>query len=372
MAIIGIALFLAILIQLILFIPAYGYKTDKLTDLSYALTFVLLALLLFIFNTYSTGKLILLVMITLWALRLGSYLLRRIQHMGRDARFDGIREDFFRFLGFWLFQGVTVWIIMIPAALYFSLPSPNFNFLTVLGLIIWLKGLLIEAIADQQKFVFRSNPKNKNTWLATGLWKYSRHPNYYGEILCWLGVYVYAASALTGFPILIALISPVFIALLLLYYTGVPGLERSADERFGHDRRYRAYKKNTSILILWPPKNEKITFKKTYKTTTMSAQDFLTSLQKKINKTSASISSKTKKELNKDKNKLRKAIAKRKKELSLIKKKKLLQSKPAKNKTTKSITKTKTKKSPAKKRASRKSASKKKKVTKKTTAKKKR
>ena len=261
MAIIGIALFLAVLIQLILFIPAYGYKTDKLTDLSYALTFIILALLLFIFNKFSGGKLVLFIMITLWAIRLGSYLFRRIHHMGRDARFDGIRENFFRFMGFWLLQGVTIWIIIIPAAFYFDAPA-KFTFLTVLGLIIWLKGLVIETVADHQKFVFKIDKLNANKWIDTGLWKYSRHPNYFGEILCWFGIYIYAVSALSGYNILIALISPVFIALLLLYYSGVPGLEKSADARFGNDRRYRHYKKNTSILFILPPKDHKFKFKK--------------------------------------------------------------------------------------------------------------
>ncbi len=386
MAIIGIALFLAVLIQLILFIPAYGYKTDKLTDLSYAITFFLLALLLFVFNPYTGGKLVLLIMITLWALRLGSYLFKRILHMGRDARFDGIREDFFRFMGFWLFQGVTIWIIIIPAALYFGLPKAKFNVLTLIGLIIWLVGLIIETIADHEKFTFKINPKNALKWLDTGLWHYSRHPNYFGEVLCWFGIYLFAVSSLSGFNILIALISPVFIAILLLYYSGVPGLEKSADERFGKDRRYREYKKNTSVLLLLPPKNQKITFKKTYRTKTVSAQEFLKSLGKKVKKISNSAAKKTKKiartipgkirktskkitketkkasrkvskklaqEIKKDKKKIARQLAKKKKNFSLVKnkknkkkQKKSSKKQPKKRRSTLPKTKKKTKSNP--------------------------
>ncbi|MCF7798876.1 DUF1295 domain-containing protein, partial [Candidatus Woesearchaeota archaeon] len=233
MAIIGIALFVAILIQIVLFIPAFTYKTDKLTDMSYAATFFLLGLLLFFFNKYTTHKLILLLMITAWSFRLAIYMYSRIKRMVRDARFDGIREDFFRFFGFWLFQGTTVWIIMIPTALYFAVGETKLTALTIIGFVVWLKGFLIETIADYQKFVFKNKPENRTKWIATGLWKYSRHPNYYGEILCWLGVYLFAISALTGFNILIAFISPAFIALLLVYYSGIPGLEKMADKKYG-------------------------------------------------------------------------------------------------------------------------------------------
>jgi len=293
MAAISIALFLAMLIQLILFIPAFGYKTDKLTDLSYAITFIVLSVLLLSITTITTGKIVLLIMIVLWAIRLGSYLVKRIHHMGRDARFDGIREDFFKFLGFWLLQGFTVWVIMIPAALYFSLPQTRLTWLSVIGILIWAKGLIVETVADYQKFSFRKDSRNANKWIDSGLWAYSRHPNYYGEILCWLGVYIFTAASLSGFPVLLGLISPVFITLLLLYYSGIPSLEKNADARFGHDRRYKSYKKNTSLLILWPPKEKKLSLQKKFSNQKSFLKEFASVIKKHTKKAAKKVKQKT-------------------------------------------------------------------------------
>jgi steroid 5-alpha reductase family enzyme len=368
MAAISIALFLAMLIQLILFIPAFGYKTDKLTDLSYALTFIILSILLLSINTVTTGKLLLLLMITLWAIRLGAYLVKRIHAMGRDARFDGIREDFFKFLGFWLLQGFTVWVIMIPAALYFSLPDTNITFLSIIGIIVWLKGLLIESIADWQKFSFKSDPKNAQKWIDSGLWAYSRHPNYFGEILCWVGIYIFTAASLSGFSVLLALISPVFITILLLYYSGVPSLEKSADARYGHDHRYRAYKKNTSLLFLWPPKHKKLTLQKKFRAQKATMRDVLrvikrhaALLAKKLKQKRASCIKKM------QQRKAKRVLARKKKEQSKLlmithlsakkttqhpaKRKKIPTKtvKPVVKKKTKQVTKKKTKKQPTKK-----------------------
>ncbi|MBD3155066.1 MAG: DUF1295 domain-containing protein, partial [Candidatus Aenigmarchaeota archaeon] len=126
--------------------------------------------------------------------------------------------------------------------------------LSFIGFIIWGLGLTIETIADLQKFKFKNNPKNKGKWIQSGLWKYSRHPNYFGEILCWVGVYIYCLNYLSGLNALIGLISPVFISSLLLFVTGIPRLEERHDKKYGDKKEYQKYKKKTSKLILWPPK----------------------------------------------------------------------------------------------------------------------
>jgi len=122
------------------------------------------------------------------------------------------------------------------------------------GLIIWAFGLAIESIADIQKYRFNQNKKNKDKFINTGLWKYSRHPNYVGEILCWIGIYIFTFPSLSTFQQIIALASPLFIVILLLFVTGLPPLEKSADNKWGKQQDYKEYKRRTSILIPWLPK----------------------------------------------------------------------------------------------------------------------
>jgi steroid 5-alpha reductase family enzyme len=254
MSVLLLALILAIAIQIILFIPAFIFKTDKLTDLSYAITFILLAGLMLTVNNLTIGKIILFLMILVWALRLGIYLFVRIKKIKRDQRFDGIRENFIKFGGFWLMQGISVWIIMLACFLYFGSNSAKLNIFILVGFMVWLVGFLIESTADYQKFKFNNNIGNKGKWIDKGLWKYSRHPNYFGEILIWVGIYLFTFSSLSGINIFIGLISPLFVAFLLIFITGIPKLEKAADVKWGENSDYMNYKKRTSILILLPNK----------------------------------------------------------------------------------------------------------------------
>lgn len=241
-------LFISLVIQIALFIPAFKFKTDKLTDLSYGLTFVLLVLIAFLSSDLSFSKLLLLLMITAWGLRLGIYLFIRINKVKKDSRFDEIRIDFWKFLSFWVLQGISVFVILVSSLLFFQ-TSTAFSYLSLFGFGIWLTGLLTEAFADQQKFLFINNKKNKGKWVNVGLWKYSRHPNYLGEILCWVGIYLYTYSSLSVTYRLIGIISPIFIVILLLFVSGIPKLEEKADKRWGGDKGYQEYKKNTAVLI---------------------------------------------------------------------------------------------------------------------------
>jgi steroid 5-alpha reductase family enzyme len=197
-------------------------------------------------------------MILIWAMRLGGYLFIRIRKIKRDKRFDGIRENFIKFGGFWLMQGISVWIILLASSIYFGLDSVKLNILTFIGFVVWLTGFLIETISDYQKFKFNQNPENKGKWIESGLWKYSRHANYFGEIIIWIGIYLFVLSSVSGINILIALISPLYIIFLLFFVTGIPKLEKAADFKWGKDIDYINYKKRTSILILLPPKTWKL------------------------------------------------------------------------------------------------------------------
>jgi steroid 5-alpha reductase family enzyme len=242
-------LLIALTFNLIMFLFAYKFKTDKLTDLSYALTFIFLIVLCFILGDFSRIKLILVLMVLLWAFRLGIFLFIRIRKIKKDRRFDGIRENFLKFFSFWFFQGITVWIILLPSLMFLN-SSARISLLSWIGFAIWFIGLTIETFSDLQKYQFNKDNK-EDKWISTGLWKYSRHPNYFGEILFWLGVYLFTFSSLTSIQKIFAFNSPVFIAILLIFITGLPKLEKYADKKWGKLKEYKEYKRKTSILILW-------------------------------------------------------------------------------------------------------------------------
>ena len=250
------ALGLSVVINLAMFLVAFKKQTDKLTDISYAITFVVLALYAMVFSgAIITSKWILYAMIVIWASRIGTFLYVRISKIGKDKRFDDRRSDFKKFLSFWMLQAFTVWVVLLGSLEFiYDGVEPIMGFM-VAGFIIWAIGLLIESVADFQKFQFAQKKANKNKWISTGLWKYSRHPNYFGEMMVWFGIYVFVVSGLEGTAQYIAMASPLFITFLLLFVSGVPLLEKSADKKWGKDKEYLKYKKSTSIIVPYPSKS---------------------------------------------------------------------------------------------------------------------
>ncbi len=238
-------------INAVMFVPAYFLKTDKLTDISYAVTFVVLSSIVFFTSGVTLPSIVLLAAIIIWAARLGIYLLTRIRRIGKDSRFDEMRNSFWRFGRFWLLQGFTVWIVLLPSIMFFSNSPNDINGHAYIGLVIWALGLLIETAADRQKYNFINNPANNGKWIDTGLWKYSRHPNYFGEIMLWIGLYLYALGGLSLNEAFIGAIGPVYIALLIIFVSGIPLLEKSANKRWGDNARYQNYLRRTSVLIPW-------------------------------------------------------------------------------------------------------------------------
>jgi steroid 5-alpha reductase family enzyme len=240
-------------IQALFFAFAASLKTDKVTDLSYSLSFALLSILLVLGNrAFAPVQLVAAAAVILWAARLGAYLLSRILKIGKDARFDDKRGDFLKFLVFWILQAVSVWAIMLPITLLLSLPSPGpFGVLSAAGIAVWAIGFAVEAASDAQKYAFRNRPENKGRWIETGLWKYSRHPNYFGEVVLWWGLFLLALPSLSTW-MLFAAAGPVSITLLILFVSGVPLLEKGAEEKYGTDPEYRAYKRRTSSFVPLP------------------------------------------------------------------------------------------------------------------------
>lgn len=245
------SLLIAVGLNALLFLPAFFFKTDKLTDFSYALSFAIVAIGAYTLSSKETLHTILLGLVLAWSLRLGSFLVYRIHVQGRDNRFDDMRSKFFPFLRFWLAQGLSAWVILLAALFVWRSEEPVVNTFTYVGLAIFVIGLLIEGVADLQKFKF-SRRNTKQTWIDSGLWRMSRHPNYFGEISLWIGMYLAALGSITATQALWALASPIFIAGLLLFISGIPILEKSADKKWGSQKSYQLYKKQVPILVPTP------------------------------------------------------------------------------------------------------------------------
>jgi len=245
------AVLLAFIIQWVLFIPAYLLQTEKFFDISGSITYISVVSYCF-FNFYdpenlNIGNVILSIIIIIWALRLGSFLFIRIKKAGEDIRFREIKKSPTRFFMTWTLQGM--WVSLCSAcALAGIAKGIIINDYFYCGLAIFLIGFIVEIVADTQKTKFRSNPKNKDKFINSGLWKFSRHPNYMGEILLWLGISIISLSSLEGLE-LATLISPFFTYLLLVYISGIRILEYNGDKKWGHLESYKIYKKNTPRLI---------------------------------------------------------------------------------------------------------------------------
>jgi steroid 5-alpha reductase family enzyme len=243
---------LAFAIQWLAFIPAYLAQSEKFYDLTGSVTYLAVALLAA--SVHGDPRSLLLAgMIAVWALRLGSFLFLRIHAAGSDSRFDRIKTNAPRFLMTWTLQGL--WVVMTAAAAVAAMTAKRsiaVDAFAVAGLLLWLAGFVIEVVADNQKRRFRRDPANRGRFIRHGLWAWSRHPNYFGEILLWFGVAVAAFPALGGWQYA-TLISPIFVYLLLNRVSGVPLLEAQAEKRWGDDSDYRHYRDRTPALWPRPP-----------------------------------------------------------------------------------------------------------------------
>ena len=247
-----LSLALALAVNGAFFAVAATRKTDVVTDLSYSLTFALLAVVLLFTGAREPVQLVASLLVLAWAVRLGAYLFRRILRMKVDHRFDGMRDEPLRFARFWLLQAITVAVVMLPVSYLLDRDHPpHFGAWAAGGAVVWLAGFLLEAVADAQKSAFKAKEENRGRFIAAGLWRYSRHPNYLGEMLVWWGLFVYVVPTLHGAAFAVVA-GPVCITLLLLFVSGIPPLERSADEKHGDDPAYRDYKSRTGILVPLP------------------------------------------------------------------------------------------------------------------------
>jgi len=197
---------------------------------------------------------IVLALITVWAVRLGSHVYARWRRLGHeDYRYTAIRKqrggNFAMTSLYWIFwmQALLLWIISWPVQAAFDNPQAPLNALDVLGIALAVGGIIIETVADIQLTRFRANPANRNRVLDTGVWAWSRHPNYFGDFAMWWGYYLIALAV--GAPWW-TILGPIVMSALLLYYSGASLMEDTIVER---RPGYNDYIKRTSIFVPWPP-----------------------------------------------------------------------------------------------------------------------
>ncbi|CAK8990024.1 unnamed protein product [Durusdinium trenchii] len=226
-------------------LQAWPQRSEKLYDASGSLTHLALILTALLLEPLKSPRQILLSLCAVvWCTRLGTFLFNRIAQDGKDTRFTELKKNFWTFSIAWNFQVLWVFLLQLPVTLVNSVPQPALGILDLLGLSMWCVGFLTEAVADGQKFAFRGKAENRKKFIKSGLWRFSRHPNYFGEILMWLGLCTSFMSCVTSGSQLLVWISPAFNALLLLRVSGVPMLEKAGEEKWGSDPEYQHYMKD--------------------------------------------------------------------------------------------------------------------------------
>ena len=242
-------------INWVVFVPSSLAKTEHYFDLTGSVTYVsVVAGALLLSKELDARSLIVGAMVMIWALRLGSFLFRRVRRDGRDGRFDEIKVDPLRFFMTWTIQGL--WVLLTVAcalAIITGIEREEIGWVAIVGIVVWVTGFAIEVIADRQKSAFKRDTANQGRFISSGLWAWSRHPNYFGEIVLWTGIAVMALPVLSGWR-WVTLISPVFVVLLLTKVSGIPMLEARAEKRWGGEKEFQRYLANTPVLVPRPPR----------------------------------------------------------------------------------------------------------------------
>ena len=243
------------LVHWIIFIPSFLAKTEKFYDITGTVAYLITLYIASALTSHSSGQSlefrtkIIIGMVSFWAIRLGVFLFIRVLKVGEDRRFREAKKSFSKYLVWWTMSGLWVFLTTANAlTLIINNKKLDNNFLFYFGVIIWVVGIVFEIVADEQKRKFRLDKSNKGTFIYSGLWSISRHPNYFGEIILWIGIALVSLPTLHGFQY-VTLISPIFIYFLLTRISGVNLLEESADKKWGDLPEYIKYKKSTPVLI---------------------------------------------------------------------------------------------------------------------------
>ncbi|MDI6848605.1 MAG: DUF1295 domain-containing protein [Candidatus Saccharicenans sp.] len=205
------------------------------------------------FQTFGWRQILVAVLILIWGIRLAWHIYKRNKGKPEDYRYADWRQKWGKYFVWrsyfqiFLLQGCFMLVILTPVLLVLNSQADRLNFLDFTGLVIWLAGFFFEAVADSQLRKFKKNPENRGRVITTGLWKYSRHPNYFGESVMWWGIFLIALNAPRGW---LGMISPLTITFLLTRVSGVPLLEK----KYRGNPEFEEYKNRTSAFFPWPPR----------------------------------------------------------------------------------------------------------------------
>jgi steroid 5-alpha reductase family enzyme len=258
----GITFVCVAALNLMAFAISYTLQFDKLTDFIGSFSFILCALLTFFANGAYTGRQIALTTLTLACrLELAGYLLYRVMKRGKDERFDTIRVNFWAFLGFWFGQIMWAWVVSLPVIFVNSDASdPPLGARDIAGIVIFSLAFLLEVFADFQKDAFRSDQANRGKVCDAGVWYFSRHPNFMGEIMMWWGMFILASPVLDASSSkwgYVTVLSPAITFITLMFGSGMPTAEGDNQKRFMKTAKqkaeFMAYRARTSPLIPLPP-----------------------------------------------------------------------------------------------------------------------
>lgn len=235
------------------FIISIVKNRNDIADIAWGLGFVLVAWLSFIMSDFSLKALIVNGLVTVWGLRLAWYIYKRNKNKAEDSRYQEWRKSWKKYfylrsyLQVFLLQGIFLYLISLPVMFVNFSALQNFGVMEIIGIIVWCVGFYFESMGDKQLREFIADSTNKGKLMNRGLWKYSRHPNYFGEVTQWWGIFIIALSIPGAF---FTIIGPATITTLILFVSGIPLLEK----KYAGRTDFEEYKKRTSIFFPLPPK----------------------------------------------------------------------------------------------------------------------
>lgn len=234
----------------VFFVLSLAFKRNDIADSAWGFGFIVVAITnLVLSNNFQQTKFIITFLVFLWGLRLAAYITLRNWGKKEDFRYKEWKEKWGKnivlksYLQVFLLQGLFMFLVSIPVSLYNRFDG-GVSFYSFVGIIIWVLGFYFETVGDIELYLFKKDLKNKGKVMKYGLWQYTRHPNYFGEVTMWWGIWILTLGSTYW---LLGIIGPLTITFLLLKVSGIPLLEK----KYEGNKEYEKYKKETSVFIPW-------------------------------------------------------------------------------------------------------------------------